>query len=86
MLSCEVDGQTVQEANTGDLLFSPADVVAYVSVIMTLEPGDLILTGTPGGIGARRDPQVFLRPGSVVRTRIGSIGELVNECVREPAP
>jgi len=86
MLSCEVDGQTVQEANTGDLLFSPADVVAYVSVIMTLEPGDLILTGTPGGIGAGRDPQVFLRPGSVVRTRIGSIGELVNECVREPAP
>lgn len=86
MLTCEVDGQVVQEASTGDLLFSPADVVAYISVIMTLQPGDLVLTGTPGGVGAGRDPQVFLRPGAVVRTQVGSIGELVNECVTEPAP
>lgn len=84
-LSCVVDGQVMQQANTGDLLFSPADVVAYVSVIMTLEPGDLILTGTPGGVGAGRDPEVFLKSGVVVRTRIGDLGELVNECTRETA-
>lgn len=84
-LTCEVDGEVVQEASTADLLFSPADVVAYISIIMTLEPGDLVLTGTPGGVGASRDPQVFLRVGTVVRTRIGRIGELVNQCVQESA-
>jgi acylpyruvate hydrolase len=80
-LRCEVDGEMVQEARTSDLLFKPADIVSYISTIVTLEPGDLISTGTPGGVGAGRQPPQFLRPGNVVRTSIEGLGELVNECV-----
>ncbi len=84
-LTCEVDGDVVQETSTSDLIFSPAEIVAYVSGIITLVPGDLILTGTPSGIGARMEPQRFLRPGSVVRTSIAGIGELRNLCTA-PTP
>ena len=73
----------MQEARTSDLLFRPADVVSYLSTFVTLEPGDVIATGTPGGVGHARDPQVFLRPGNVLRTAIEGIGELVNECVAD---
>lgn len=83
LLRCEVDGEVMQEARTSDLLFKPVDVVAYVSQILTLEPGDLISTGTPGGVGVARQPAVFLRPGQVVRTTIEGLGELVNECVAD---
>jgi acylpyruvate hydrolase len=82
-LTCEVDGAVVQDASTSDLVFSPAAVVAYVSEIMTLAPGDVILTGTPSGIGARMEPPQFLKPGQVVRTVIEGVGELVNPCVAE---
>ena len=84
LLRCEIDGEVVQEARTEDLLFRPADIVAYLSTILTLEPGDLVSTGTPGGVGAGRQPPVFLEPGQVVRTTIEGLGELVNECVAEP--
>jgi acylpyruvate hydrolase len=82
-ISCEVDGEVRQSARTSELVFTPAQVIAYLSEIMTLEPGDVISTGTTGGVGAGRDPQVFLQPGQVVRTRIEGIGELVNTCVAE---
>jgi acylpyruvate hydrolase len=81
-LSCDVDGEVMQEARTSDLLFKPADIVRYVSTILTLEPGDIISTGTPSGVGAGRQPAKFLQPGNVVRTRIEGLGELVNECVK----
>lgn len=84
-IRCEVDGETMQLARTGDLLFGPSETVAYISTIITLEPGDVILTGTPGGIGAGREPKLCLRPGQVVRTSIEGIGELVNHCVAEAA-
>ncbi|NIR31348.1 MAG: fumarylacetoacetate hydrolase family protein [Gammaproteobacteria bacterium] len=80
---CEVDGVLMQDARTSDFLFKPADLVAYVSRIITLDPGDLISTGTPGGVGAARHPKVFLEAGQVVRTSIEGLGELVNECVAE---
>lgn len=80
---CEVDGELMQRGRTSDFLFKPADLVAYISGIITLDPGDLISTGTPGGVGAARDPKVFLKPGQVVRTSIDGLGELVNECVPE---
>jgi acylpyruvate hydrolase len=83
LLTCEIDGERMQEARTSDLLFGPAAIVSYVSSIVTLDPGDLISTGTPGGVGAGRQPPAFLRPGQVVRTAIDGIGELVNECVPE---
>ena len=81
VLTCEVDGEVMQKGRTSDLLFGPEDLVAYISSIVTLEPGDLVATGTPSGVGAGRTPPVFLRPGQVVRTSIEGIGELVNECV-----
>ena len=82
-LRCEVDGVLRQQSRTGQLVFGPAAIVAYVSSVVTLRPGDLILTGTPGGVGAAMDPPVFLAPGQVVRTAIEGIGELVNRCVAE---
>lgn len=82
---CEVDGVVMQRSRTSDLLFTPADILAYASQIITLEPGDLIATGTPGGVGAARDPKIFLAPGQVLRTVIEGLGECVNECVKENA-
>lgn len=82
---CEVDGQVMQDSRTSDLLFSPAEIISYVSDIITLEPGDLIATGTPAGVGAALTPQVWLRPGQVVRTVVEGVGECVNQCLPEPA-
>src|SRR5215469_12319232 len=86
-IGCSVDGETKQHARTSDLLFKPADIVAYVSQAITLRPGDLLLTGTTGGVGDARKPPVYLRPGQVVRTWIEGVGECVNHCVAEkPSP
>jgi acylpyruvate hydrolase len=79
-ITCEVNGVEMQAATTGDLVFDPVAIVQYVSAIITLEPGDVIATGTPGGVGAARTPPVFLRPGDEVVTRIDGIGELRNTC------
>jgi acylpyruvate hydrolase len=83
-IRCEVDGMVVQDARTSDLLFDPVEIVCDLSAICSLEPGDLISTGTPAGVGYARTPPVFLRPGQVVRTTIEGIGELVNRCVSDP--
>jgi acylpyruvate hydrolase len=80
-VTCRVDGEVVQKASTSDLLFSPEAVVRYASQFAALEPGDLISTGTPGGVGEARDPQRFLAPGNVLVTAIEGIGELRNPCV-----
>jgi acylpyruvate hydrolase len=80
-ITCEVDGEVMQHSRTSDLVFRPEDIMSYVSEIITLDPGDLIATGTPGGVGAARDPQVFLRAGQTLRTAVEGIGELVNVCV-----
>jgi acylpyruvate hydrolase len=83
-LRCEVDSEVMQEGRTSDLLFGPEELVGYISTIVTLEPGDLVATGTPGGVGFGRSPQVFLKPDQIVRTTIEGIGELVNRCVPTP--
>jgi acylpyruvate hydrolase len=80
-ITCLVDQELMQDARTADLLFDPVDTVRYLSTICTLEPGDLILTGTPAGVGHGRTPPVYLRPGQIVTTAIEGIGELVNRCV-----
>lgn len=84
-LRCEVDGEVMQSANTSDLVFGPTALVAYISDIMTLEPGDVISTGTPGGVGDARTPPRYLENGNVVVTRIEGIGECRNTCRQEPA-
>ncbi len=82
-IECEVNGELVQKADTADLVFGPAALVAYVSDICTLEPGDLIATGTPGGVGAARTPPRFLADGDVVVTRVTGLGECRNLCRKE---
>ena len=79
-----VNGEKVQEASTDDLVHGPVDLVAYVSTIVTLRPGDLILTGTPGGVGHARKPARYLRDGDLLETSIDGIGELRNRVVAEP--
>jgi acylpyruvate hydrolase len=77
-ITCSVDGEVVQDARTSDLLFRPAEVLAYISQIVTLVPGDVVSLGTPGGIGHTSDPPRHLQPGQVVRTEIEGIGVLEN--------
>jgi acylpyruvate hydrolase len=82
-IGCDVDGDRRQDARTSDLVFDPVRTVQYVSTVCTLRPGDVISTGTPGGVGDGMDPPTYLRAGQTVRTWIEGIGELVNECVDE---
>jgi acylpyruvate hydrolase len=82
-LSCAVDGETVQTANTADLVFSPAATIAYVSTILTLNPGDVLALGTPGGVGHARKPPRYLTSGAELTTAIAGLGECRNICVGE---
>ena len=82
-IRCEVDGAVMQQSRTSDLLFGPAEIVSYASQAITLRPGDLIATGTCGGVGNARKPPVYLQPGTVLRTWIEGLGECVNQCVAE---
>ncbi|MEV5301803.1 fumarylacetoacetate hydrolase family protein [Amycolatopsis methanolica] len=82
-ISCTVDGDIVQKADTGDLVFDAAALVAYISQIVTLVPGDLIATGTPGGVGHARKPPRYLAEGSKVVTRVEGVGELHNTMIKE---
>ncbi|HZK06415.1 MAG TPA: fumarylacetoacetate hydrolase family protein [Actinomycetaceae bacterium] len=77
-ISTEVDGQVMQSDNTGDLLFDPVALVEYVSTVIRLNPGDLIATGTPGGVGHARKPPVYLEAGQRVVCTIEGIGSLNN--------
>jgi acylpyruvate hydrolase len=79
-LTCTVGGVVMQDGTTAGLIFPPATIASYLSTIMTLKPGLLVLTGTPSGVGAARTPPVFLRAGQELRTRIDKIGELCNQC------
>ena len=79
-LTCELDGEVMQDSRTSDLIFSVPELVAYLSAICTLEPGDLIFTGTPSGVGAARRRPRFLRPGEVVTSTIEGLGTIRNRC------
>lgn len=82
-IRCEVNGQVMQQDNTGDLLFDPVHLVRYVSTMIRLNPGDIIATGTPGGVGHARKPQVFLHEGDTIVTEIEGLGRLENRVVSE---
>jgi len=82
-LTLWVNGEQYQHTNTRDLIFSIPFLIAYLSQAMTLEPGDVISTGTPSGTGASRTPPAFLKPGDEVRICIEKIGELANPVVAE---
>lgn len=79
----EVNGEVVQQANTGDLVFDPVTLVEYISTILTLRPGDVIASGTPGGVGHARKPPRYLAPGDVLTTSISGLGVAENRAVAE---
>ena len=82
-LTTRVNGEVVQHESTSQMIFSVAATIAFLSSFMALEPGDLIATGTPSGIGARRQPPLFLRPGDIVEVEIEPIGLIRNSMVAE---
>ncbi len=76
-----LNGVTMQNSSTSELIFQPAMLLSYLSQVVTLEPGDLLFTGTPAGVGVARSPQVFLKPGDRIEVEIESIGILSNPCI-----
>ncbi len=84
-ISCQVNGVTMQSSNTGRMIFPVAFLVSFLSRHFTLYPGDVILTGTPSGVGVFREPSIYLKDGDQVGVTIENIGTLVNYCnEREP--
>jgi 2-keto-4-pentenoate hydratase/2-oxohepta-3-ene-1,7-dioic acid hydratase in catechol pathway len=79
-ISCSVGDERVQEARTSDMFFGLAEIISYCSTSFTLEPGDVIATGTPGGVGVFRDPPRFLGDGDRMTVEIERIGRLENTC------
>ncbi len=81
-LLARVNGETMQNSTTAEMIFGVAEIVSFLSRACTLEPGDLILTGTPWGVGAFRDPPVFLEPGDRVEVEVEGVGVLANDIGR----
>lgn len=79
-ISCYVNGKKRQASNTKNLVFGVPELISFISQAITLEPGDIISTGTPGGVGVYSNPQVFLQDGDVVEVKIDRIGVLKNTC------
>lgn len=82
-ISCRLNGETLQDANTRDMIFDVATLVAACSEGMALQPGDIIITGTPSGVGLARSPQVWMKPGDVCEIEVEGIGTLRNPIVDE---
>jgi len=80
-LATRLNGETMQESNTSDMVFSVAELVAYLSSVCELRRGDIIFTGTPEGVGVARQPQVFVKPGDEVVTTIERLGSIRNVAV-----
>ena len=80
-LTCDVAGERLQDGRTRDMIFGVAELVAFLSRTLPLEPGDLVFTGTPAGVGSVRDPRRYLAPGDVVESEIEGLGRLVNACL-----
>ena len=76
-----LNGETMQDSNTSNQVFGVAEVISFVSQAITLEPGDLIVTGTPAGVGAFRSPPVWLRPGDEITIEIDGVGSITNPVV-----
>ena len=83
-IRCLVNGATRQDSNTSNLVFNCFDQVAYLSQAMTLEPGDMVFTGTPGGVGQSMKPPQFLKAGDTVRVEIDKIGAIEAKMIAEP--
>lgn len=84
-IRCLVNGEALQDSNTKEMIFGIPYLLAYLSRGFTLLPGDVVTTGTPHGVGAFRNPPVYLKHGDVVTVEVESLGELTNPCVEESA-
>jgi 2-keto-4-pentenoate hydratase/2-oxohepta-3-ene-1,7-dioic acid hydratase in catechol pathway len=82
-IRCVLNGETLQDSSTTQMIFSVAEIIAYVSRIITLEAGDLIATGTPAGVGVFRDPKILLKDGDQVSIEIDGLGTLTNPVEKE---
>jgi 2-keto-4-pentenoate hydratase/2-oxohepta-3-ene-1,7-dioic acid hydratase in catechol pathway len=82
-IRCLVNGEALQDSSTAQMIFSVAEIIAYTSQVITLEPGDLIATGTPAGVGVFRDPKVLLKDGDEVSVEIEGLGTLTNPFIKE---
>jgi 2,4-didehydro-3-deoxy-L-rhamnonate hydrolase len=82
-IRCILNGETMQDSSTAQMIFSVAEIIAYVSQVITLEPGDLIATGTPAGVGVFKDPKVLLEDGDEVSIEIDGLGTLTNPVQKE---
>ena len=80
-LRCWVAGEKMQESNTNNLIFTVPQLIEYISQFCVLYPGDLIFTGTPGGVGSVREPRRYLAPGELIESEMDGIGRLANHCV-----
>jgi 2-keto-4-pentenoate hydratase/2-oxohepta-3-ene-1,7-dioic acid hydratase in catechol pathway len=80
-LTCDVGGERMQDARTSDLIFAVPELIEFISAMCTVEPGDIIFTGTPAGVGSTREPRRYLKPGEVITSTVEGIGTLVNRCV-----
>ena len=83
LLETRLNGEVVQHANTDQMIFDVANTIALLTTFVTLEPGDLLVMGTPSGIGAARTPQLFMKPGDVIEVEIEKVGLLRNTVVGE---
>lgn len=84
-LQTRLNGRLMQDSSTREMIFTVAQLISYVSSSLTLEPGDVIATGTPAGVGFSRRPPVFLRPGDLVEVEIEGLGRIANPVAAEPA-
>ena len=82
-IRCLVNGEVLQDSTTANMVFSVAEIIAYVTRTVTLVPGDLIATGTPAGVGVFRDPQVLLQDGDEVTVEVEGLGQLTNPVTKE---
>jgi 2-keto-4-pentenoate hydratase/2-oxohepta-3-ene-1,7-dioic acid hydratase in catechol pathway len=82
-IRCVLNGRTMQDSSTAQMIFSVAEIIAYASRVITLEPGDLIATGTPAGVGVFQDPKVLLQDGDEVSVEIDGLGTLTNPVEKE---
>jgi 2-keto-4-pentenoate hydratase/2-oxohepta-3-ene-1,7-dioic acid hydratase in catechol pathway len=82
-IRCILNGETMQDSSTANMIFSVAEIISYVSRTITLEPGDLIATGTPAGVGVFRDPKVLLKDGDEVTVEVEGLGALTNPVKKE---
>jgi len=82
-IRCVLNGETMQDSSTSQMVFSVAEIIAYISRTITLEPGDLIATGTPAGVGIFRNPKVLLKDGDEVTVEVQGLGALTNPVKKE---